>query len=342
MPTRSEVRSFLDTLDPYKFETVVAEIWDHKFGYETDVTAGSQDRGIDIVAVQDEPLKQKVLIQAKLYQEGNTIGSREIREYATLYQQDEDADRVALVSTGGFTTQAQALADDLQVDLFGREEIVRWLADDDIAAQLPYDIERIHGSTQVSDAPAPDQSSGDDGSVVDAVQRWESGEFVDAIALPESKTALVEGPITADALYNAMCFHVGIIVGEYGKNEHDTSEIVHLTFDEYTEPPFANVGIHYLEGLYQLVATNQGRIEQMDAISESLDQITKIHEEDVEERIIATYGHVDPSATLDPDEEFRTIVRIIADVFEAESADLASIRIESETPIRKAAELVFD
>ncbi|EMA59761.1 restriction endonuclease [Halorubrum kocurii] len=104
----------LHRIDPYTFERVVARIWELQ-GYETTVSSGSRDRGIDIVARTDLPVEQTVLIQAKRYDDGNKIGSQAVRNYATLYQQEPDTDTVIIVTTSAFTAEAERLAADLQV-----------------------------------------------------------------------------------------------------------------------------------------------------------------------------------------------------------------------------------
>lgn len=124
--SKSEIETYLDEIDPYEFETLVADIWEES-GWETSVTSGSQDRGIDVMAEKEDPIYQRVLIQAKAYGQSNKIGSEEVRKYATLYQQESDADRVVIVTTGWFTSQAKQLADDLNVNLIDRSEILEMI-----------------------------------------------------------------------------------------------------------------------------------------------------------------------------------------------------------------------
>lgn len=125
-------------IDPYTFERVVARIWELQ-GYETTVSSGSYDRGIDIVAQTDSPVEQKVLIQAKRYADGNKIGSQTVRNYATLHRQEPDADTVIIVTTSSFTEEAESLASDLQVktvDGDGLSELVNDTEDDQLEELL--------------------------------------------------------------------------------------------------------------------------------------------------------------------------------------------------------------
>mgnify|MGYP000601521773 CR=1 FL=1 len=107
-------------MDPYEFEGLVAEIWELQ-GYQTTVRKGSGDRGIDVEATRESPFSEKILIQAKRYSGKNKIGSREVRNYATLYQQVPDADTVVIVTTGEVTSEGQKLARDLDVKIVDGE-----------------------------------------------------------------------------------------------------------------------------------------------------------------------------------------------------------------------------
>lgn len=127
----AELESYLDDVGPYEFEEFVGTVWE-SLGYTTEVTSGSRDRGIDIVAERGKPMPERLLIQAKAYGEDNSIGSEEVRKYATLYQQDTDADRVVVVTTSDFTSPAKALADDLDVDAIDRRDLLGLVAQSEI------------------------------------------------------------------------------------------------------------------------------------------------------------------------------------------------------------------
>lgn len=109
-------------MDEYEFEELVADVWEAQ-GYETTVTSGSSDRGIDVIAEKDGLVGEKVLIQAKRYGEGNKVGSREIREYGSLRRQEENVDAVIVVTTSSFTREAENTAEDLNVKLVDGESL---------------------------------------------------------------------------------------------------------------------------------------------------------------------------------------------------------------------------
>lgn len=120
--SEDEIKRQLQQMDPYEFEELVAEIWELQ-GYQTTVRKGSGDRGIDVEATKQTPAPQKVLIQAKRYADSNKIGVNEVRNYATLYQQVPDADTIVVVTTSSFTSEAERLADDLNVKLVAGDQI---------------------------------------------------------------------------------------------------------------------------------------------------------------------------------------------------------------------------
>ena len=116
-------------MDPYELEELVAKLWDAK-GYRTTVRKGSGDRGVDVIAEKSDPFNRKQLIQVKRYSDSNSIGSQAVRIYATLYEQNPDSDIVAIVTTGGFTTQAVELASDLKVRIMNGDNLSQHLKDD--------------------------------------------------------------------------------------------------------------------------------------------------------------------------------------------------------------------
>ncbi|NEU57989.1 restriction endonuclease, partial [Halorussus sp. MSC15.2] len=121
-PPSEELLGLLRQMDPHEFEKLVAELW-RQLGYSATVRQRSRDRGIDVIATRESPVKEKHVIQAKRYAEDNKIGSQEVRNYATLYQQVTDADKVILVTTSELTTEARRLAKDLNVQFMSGEEL---------------------------------------------------------------------------------------------------------------------------------------------------------------------------------------------------------------------------
>lgn len=119
--SESEVLMLLRNMDEYKFEVFVGDLW-KKQGWDTTVTQGSHDQGIDIIAEKDETFYQKHVIQAKRYAEDNNVGVRDIREYSSIFSR-EKVDAVIIVTTSSFTSKARKEAEELNVKLVDGSDI---------------------------------------------------------------------------------------------------------------------------------------------------------------------------------------------------------------------------
>lgn len=111
-----ELLDQLRQIDEYDFEGLVADVWE-EYGWNAEVTTGSRDRGIDVIAHKPRPFKQKVLIQAKRYNEENKVSSSEIQQYNSLRYQSNGVDTVVVVTTSSFSDAAKKMAADLNVKL---------------------------------------------------------------------------------------------------------------------------------------------------------------------------------------------------------------------------------
>lgn len=111
-----ELLGELRKMNEYEFEELVADVWE-EYGWDTEVTSGSKDRGIDVIADKSRPFEQKAVIQAKRYGEQNKVGSSEIQQYSSLRHQREGADTVVVVTTSSFSSAAEEMASDLNVKL---------------------------------------------------------------------------------------------------------------------------------------------------------------------------------------------------------------------------------
>jgi hypothetical protein len=141
-------------MDEYDFEELVADLWD-RAGWSTEVTSGSGDRGIDVIATRTEMTTEKQIIQAKRYSEGNTVGSQDVRNYATLHQQEPDVDSVVIVTTSRFTEQATQLANDLKVKLVDGDSLCRRISQ---LAQHTPDGKPSADSSSIRSTPTGDDS----------------------------------------------------------------------------------------------------------------------------------------------------------------------------------------
>jgi len=145
--SNESLKQKLRKMDPYEFEKLVAEIWELE-GYTTTVRSGSADRGIDIEAIKELPVEQKVLIQAKRYSENNKVGAEEVRNYATLYQQVSDADSVVIVSTSEFTAEGKKI---------GREQNVKIVNVDSLLNLIKKHKKQLSHLNQTNEIPDRDE-----------------------------------------------------------------------------------------------------------------------------------------------------------------------------------------
>ncbi|MGB9965397.1 restriction endonuclease [Halobacterium hubeiense] len=94
------------------FEKQLAESF-RKHGYKPELTSTSSDRGIDILLHSG---RETIAVQAKYYSDGNNVGSPTIQKAAGLLQR-RDIDGVVVVTTSGFTDEAQTVASNRGVQL---------------------------------------------------------------------------------------------------------------------------------------------------------------------------------------------------------------------------------
>jgi restriction endonuclease Mrr len=115
---------------PYRhFEQFVADVWQERQGWSTEVTDAGPDKGLDVIG---EPPNggQKTAVQCKRYAAGNKVSSDEIQQYAALRQQWSDVQGVTVVTTSSFTENARELANRLNVKCIDGNDLVRLIRRD--------------------------------------------------------------------------------------------------------------------------------------------------------------------------------------------------------------------
>jgi DNA replicative helicase MCM subunit Mcm2 (Cdc46/Mcm family) len=117
-----DLDSFLDALDPFKFEELLAEIF-QKAGYRTEVKQKTGDKGIDVVCRRRFPYFEKILIQAKCKSESSSISSSDIQQYNSLKDQEPNVDQVLLIATCSYSAQAKDLASKLDIKIMNRDNV---------------------------------------------------------------------------------------------------------------------------------------------------------------------------------------------------------------------------
>lgn len=121
--SKEGLRTLIFQGDPYEFEELTAELLE-KWGWESAVTAGSNDQGIDILVNKSEPFPQKYAIQVKQNSMGNKVGSPEIQQYSSILNQNESIDGVVVITTSSFTSHALEIGADLGVKLIDGDDLI--------------------------------------------------------------------------------------------------------------------------------------------------------------------------------------------------------------------------
>ncbi|PSP54105.1 hypothetical protein BRC67_00050 [Halobacteriales archaeon QH_3_68_24] len=119
----SEILSILRELPPRHFEQFIADVWQERQHWHTEVMDKGRDRGLDVIGEPPEG-GLKTAVQCKRYAAGNKITSDRVQQYAALRQQWEDVKGVTVVTTSSFTRDARELADNLDVKCINSDDLV--------------------------------------------------------------------------------------------------------------------------------------------------------------------------------------------------------------------------
>lgn len=122
---KDEFKRHLRGLKPVEFERFVADIWDLLKDGSTTLSERSGDMGIDVLVTDGSETE---VIQVKRYGSGRTVGRPEVQKYYALYDQ-ENADRVTIVTTEGFTDEAQAWAAEYGITLYDSDDLYEIIRD---------------------------------------------------------------------------------------------------------------------------------------------------------------------------------------------------------------------
>ncbi len=117
----------LQTIDPIEFENLVKFLLT-KMGFNASTTKASGDGGIDIIALNEQPIVGgKYVIQCKRYASGNNIGEPTIRELFGVMHA-ENANKGILITTSDFSKQAVIFAQDKAIELINGNELMKLFA----------------------------------------------------------------------------------------------------------------------------------------------------------------------------------------------------------------------
>ena len=116
----------LKTMNRRLFEELVAELF-HGFGYEVELTKQTRDGGKDIIAIKQDEIKVKYLIECKRLDPGGKVHISTVRELYGV-RNDEGATKGIIVTTANLTKDAKLFIDKHKWELEGKEyEDLRWL-----------------------------------------------------------------------------------------------------------------------------------------------------------------------------------------------------------------------
>lgn len=119
----------LSELTPRDFEFVVGELLE-KDGWHVEVTRGSRDGGVDVVATREDPTLGEVrsLWQAKKYAPGNNVRLSQVRELSAVLER-ERASKALIITTSLLTRDALSWIrrDTYRLSAKDRQAVERWV-----------------------------------------------------------------------------------------------------------------------------------------------------------------------------------------------------------------------
>lgn len=113
----------LQRVDPIAFEEFCADLW-RRQGWNAELRQASGDAGVDVVLHRNEGgFNQRAVLQVKRYGPESGVSGPDIQQYSSLRQQ-ENADVCVVVTTSYFTDPAQERAEELDVKLIDRQNLI--------------------------------------------------------------------------------------------------------------------------------------------------------------------------------------------------------------------------
>lgn len=130
-----ELLTKLRSIDPYRFEQIVADLLT-AMGYgELTVTQKSSDGGIDAIVNEDRLGLDKILVQAKRYAADNIVNELAIRNFAGALA-TRNVSKGIVVTTSSFSQKAIASVAGMQVRLIDGGELAQLMMENNIGASV--------------------------------------------------------------------------------------------------------------------------------------------------------------------------------------------------------------
>lgn len=111
-------------MSPGEFEQALAVLCQRDGCSRVRVTGGAGDRGADVTATT--PDGRSLVIQAKHYRNGHSVGSPDMQRFAGTARAIHNADIAVLVTTSRFTKQALDIAMSLGIQAYDRTLLADW------------------------------------------------------------------------------------------------------------------------------------------------------------------------------------------------------------------------
>jgi restriction system protein len=115
-----------DDMTGTEFEHWVARLMRRSGFTDVRVSGGAGDRGADLVAVT--PYGGRAVVQCKRYAPHRKVTSPDVQRFAGTARAVHGADLALLVTTGGVTVPAARLADQLNITVVSRADLMEWVA----------------------------------------------------------------------------------------------------------------------------------------------------------------------------------------------------------------------
>ena len=132
------------SIDPYRFEEIVADLLT-AMGYgELTVTQKSSDGGIDAIVNEDKLGLDKILVQAKRYAADNIVNELAIRNFAGALA-TRNVSKGIVVTTSSFSLKAISSVSGMQIRLIDGDELAQLMIENNIGASIEntYYIRRL-------------------------------------------------------------------------------------------------------------------------------------------------------------------------------------------------------
>lgn len=119
----------LKTIDRRLFEELIAELFDG-FGFDVELTQKTRDGGVDIIAIKNDQVKMKYLIECKRPDPDNPVGIKPVRELFGV-KNDNKATKAILATTTYFSKEALMFFEKNKWELEPKDfsGILEWIED---------------------------------------------------------------------------------------------------------------------------------------------------------------------------------------------------------------------